>query len=550
MQLQRAVWALLVLSGLCVPAGDVRAWTDTVVEAASAHVEVQPDGTFKVALQVGVHIRGGWLSRFDIEGLGPTGALDPDKPCYLVGTDGRKYTPRVKLLPPGRARLGFPDRHSAPWRGHYRIGLFYTAGPSKALERAGDGRVIMRWQLPAWQRGLEDVDLWVTAPAGTDVHVEQLLPVARQRWDVGSVALHHLKRAQLPRTQAWPIELSVPRDRLFASALPEPQRAHRSVEPRTTDYRGHLLIAALLALSLLKQRLPIDVPGRRRFMLPMGSQRARTALTIAFGGLASIGLESAAVWTYPTMAAVVLAGIGRHDLPAERQASAAPGRLHPIPPGWLALARQRRLTHWFAASSWLDATRPPGACLLAGLWTAVTVLPLPIDLSLLPLLGPYTAMLATALFLTDTRVGAPLSGEARALRLHALQARLAGSPTAHDLRLVASEATLRGRGTDVRLQWLPTRSPVGLTRLDCILTSTRHPGQTRGGFAWVARVERGSPADRQLGRLLPRAHRATDDRNHLTISAQTRSPAADGHQLLTALAEAQRDNPPAARAAA
>jgi len=386
-----ASWAMglaLALGG----AAPARAWTRSELESADAHVHIWPSGQALVALSLELTVRGGWLSRFEVTGLDPGSRLDPDKPPWLLHEDGRKVTPRAQLQPDGTLVLEL-DRADAPRRGLHRLGVVYFTQLT-ATDRPSGKRTIS-WAMPAWRVDLEDVDLWINAPAGARLanRDETALDgsVARLLRTSGERTVLHLHRVQLPRTLAFGVELELP-------ANPAPPRRAR-VLPRMENGgtpAGAWLGALVVAIAWLKRasvRARCARSGRRPLPLLALPARARVALMFALGLGGAVCYPRSPAVGLTLLAGVVMLALDRR-IAGVRDAppAAVSGR-----------ARLEPMYDLFGTTSWLDATTPPGALLLASLY-ALGLLRVALGGGL----GAWLelVLLVTPLWLTATRLHA------------------------------------------------------------------------------------------------------------------------------------------------
>src|SRR5690606_26251814 len=108
----------------------------------------------------------------------------------------------------------FP-RRSAPRRGDYRATVAYRTSLAAATELDDDGRVVVRWVLPGWRYGLDDVSITVDAPPGAEpVRDEEdlAIDVSTTSSEAGTRVIFH--RVHLPRTREWAVALAVPAEHM------------------------------------------------------------------------------------------------------------------------------------------------------------------------------------------------------------------------------------------------------------------------------------------------------------------------------------------------
>jgi hypothetical protein len=385
---RRRPWAALalglamLLSWLASPT-PTRAWTRASVETANARLQLEPSGRARVELRLGVRVYGGWLSRFELSGLGDGVELDAQKPAWLLTDDGRELAAELTLDERGGAVVSFADKQHAPRRGLHELGLAYSTtlapGPS-----AQPGAQFLSWSLPAWQVDLREADIWLQAPAGTSVVASDSdAAIVSERIEHGSRATVHLHRAQLPRTVAFGVELKLPgtRAQRVSAALPE---------TASTRSAGPLWVSALLlGLCWLKRGAVLAACsrwGKRPLPLWPLSSRARAVAMLALGTAAALCYERRPELGLGLLALLITLGLDRGFIRSgEPRAQAEPGRAQQL----------------LGSASWLDATTPLGLSLLG---SAYAVAALRIALGGSPGLWLEALVLATPLWLTGTRL--------------------------------------------------------------------------------------------------------------------------------------------------
>lgn len=489
--------AVAVLLWLAVVPDSARAWTEARVTGVQAQVEVGRDGRFRVALVADLRVRHGWLSSFSIDGLGSPFALDPRKPPFLIGEDGRKYHPQVTELAGGGVELQWNSRRRAPTRGRYELGLYYETGPAEppvavpAGPHGGD-RLQLAFQLPGWQVGLDRTDLYITGPSGTELVGVRAPGVDVATRQADPLVLLHVSRARLPRTTPWLLRLSVPRP----WAAPElwPQRAPRlrSVSAET-DPRPLLLWSLIVTLlCLVKQRWPAPPDAPFAFVIPLPAM-LRTLLTVLFGALTCV--QPAHPMAYACLAMAVLLSLVR-PTPSQRPRCA---RFAPVSPLCLTVARQRLWASRFSGSAWLDLTRPAGFVLWVGLWLLAAATPAPVEARLLPTIA---VALCTVLFLVG---GAGRLAPGFDAALVALAPSLSVLRHAGLAPRLVQGLDARGRRRQARIALRPQAALGGLRRVDCLKHQVEWFEQGRRCWLLLVEVVAGSPADARARVLLPNA---------------------------------------------
>jgi hypothetical protein len=240
---------------------------------------------------------------------------------------------------------------------------------------------------------LDDVRVWMTAPAGTRAHnVDPAITVTAH--DRGARAYLSWRRVRVPQHTPWPIELQL--------AVHPPPRVSKAQAPPPAapiDRRWYVLAAIVaLAATIVRARgnaLSRTRGWRARALVPLRAAPLRTLLIAASCVLGG--------WLGAAQPALALALLGAAIALTldKRYARSA------IESGWRTLrahdlrrARRARASSWLGAWSWLDATTPCGLALLVSGWLLATTLPA-------DALGLEAAVLLTPLWLVGTRVGRP-----------------------------------------------------------------------------------------------------------------------------------------------
>lgn len=506
-------------------AGQASAWTRSVVTSASAELEVRSGDELRVTLRVGLQVQGGWLSSFEIAGLEPDLELDPSAAAWFVSrSDGRAYTPEVKAAAPGRVVVGFPSRREAPWRGDYELGLVYTSrSPLAHAARSGADRRVVAWQMPAWERGLEDVRITVTGPGSIRLQPDPELTHAVRVPRQGASGLLEVRRVQLPRGTPWTLrfELSGANTATSATAAAAPPRATDAWGPRPRTLS--VVLGTWLCLLALAKHRALRRAARRRHgeVVPLvpAPEALRQAGIVALCVLGALFCDrslDAALWSWG--AAVLLA------LPRGVRPLAAPVRhawdaaAAPVAPG---VGRLLRLQELFVGRAWLDLTTPPGALLASSL----------LGLSLACYAPPhgqasltFATLLSLPLFVTGTRLHLPGGAGAR-LRVLSQLACTLDLPAALRAELVADRQL-----ADVRLRIGPALH-ADIVELAITCHHGAWLGRTRTVPALRVRVAPESPLAEPLALALPGAHRTRTARGTEWVQP-TGTPAADLTHLL------------------
>jgi hypothetical protein len=366
----RATSLLLSLAAIALALSATRAhaWTDTEVVGMSARAEVMRSGKARISLEVVIDVRGGWVERFELNELGPEAELDAGKPPTWIASDGRKYTPLSTQLSGGRLVLDFGraeerGRNEMPRRGTYRSRVVYETW----LARGSAPREHLL-QLPAWPRALDDVELWIDAPVGSELFGSSTAELEhRELYERGALRSLHIVRPKLPR--ARPLEARV--------ILPASARAHadaapiaRPIEQAPRSATGQVAGVALIALALIAlKRRSLGTARSERSARERGAWLALfcTAACALFGWRYAQDPWTALVALAAAVTAALAAPVAqplRHGLLCFRAA-------HPLD---FARAKRLKWLRLLGPASWLDAATPCGALLLgllaSGAWLA------------------------------------------------------------------------------------------------------------------------------------------------------------------------------------
>lgn len=513
---------------LCVAAlahgNPARAWTKTRVQGAGAEIELHADGRADVLLRIELKVLGGYLSELAVDGLDPDLELDPQRPPRLTSEQGRLYLPQVKSRPEEPLLLFFPRRRAAPWRGEYLVELFYRTRlvPRKSRD-AGRNALRVSWTLPAWEVGLENVQIEVKAPPGTRpvaVPEERAHAIEVSFQDGRKTTSIKWRRIRLPQTESWTVAFDVPRRRL-AAALAPATAADRADVPSARgepDRTGFWLAGCIGLLALLKRRLVECACARSSArpvaLVPFASRAVRHVALVALAVAAGLLFAEHGSLSLGLMCALVCLALSRsfcvEPLPdtgawgAARQAER------------VAAARDR-LYAWFGASSWMDATTPLGGALLAGAY-------LLLGLMLWQRGGaesrPWVlgTLLATPLFITGTRLQLPPSAVEALPTLKKAAARLGMNKWLKTNGYVEPVVFRGGPGAvhEARVRLHAAVWPQGIRRVELVSAKRYLPQAHRAGVALLAVAVSGSEADSALAGALSRAGERADPSAGLT----------------------------------
>jgi hypothetical protein len=193
-----AALATLSSSGL---ASVARAWTTASVEDVRGRVVLDEDGHAEVTLDLGVRVRGGWLERFDLDGLGDGLTMCEPRPAELETEDGLTLLPRVQVRA-GSVSVRFEKRDAAR-RGLHRLRLFYHRSLVEPTDMGA-----LAFALPGFQQAIGAAEIVVDAPASiAPVRDPESTTLLRER-RVGERRELTFSRTHWPRATPWRFALS------------------------------------------------------------------------------------------------------------------------------------------------------------------------------------------------------------------------------------------------------------------------------------------------------------------------------------------------------
>lgn len=503
--------ALLAVLMMATPA---HAWTRTTVLGTGAHLDIGSDGLTRVVLKVRVHVGGGWISRFDIEGLDPELVLDTDKPVWLEAldpADEQKYLPEATLKKDGKVRVSFPNRRVAPWRGDYELGIVYTTRqPIEQAARTGDDSLRVRWAMPTWPASLENVRVEVNAPAGSDAAGEpQAHVVTRTATTVGDRVLLSWDRIQLPRTVAWAIEVDVPRAAIPTAALPEQAPTLRSVVYTERPDPAPLLLAlGLLGLCLVRRVLTLTRCRREGLLstplLPVGGRLVRAMLLVCTAAAGGIWIGTTPLLGIGFWLLTLLLSLDRSltRTPPQRVTT------RPATARDLGIARRRRWLQHLEGRAWLDGTTVLGGSALLGLWVLVLSMDAQLGSASLP---TYVLLIATPLWFNGIRTAGPPPVGAALRTLEGLRDRIDAAPAGGLSTTIPTAVMLsldeRGRAIGAHLELTPAAPAPGLQALQLVASEVRWIDSVRSELAWRVLADDDSQAAEQAAQALTVAPR-------------------------------------------
>lgn len=468
----RAVGALCggVLLMVCAPAS---AWTSAQVEDVRARVVLTPQGDAKVLLDLGIDVRGGWLERFDLEGLSPELRLDPDRPGWLTTAEGSVVAARVTTHE-GAVTVRF-DKRDAARRGLHRLFIAYRAPLSEASDAQQS-----TFALPGFQQAIDEAEIVVDAPNGVRaVRDPESTTEVRERGEGERVEIS-FRRTHWPRETPWLVELE--------GRAPSGRGAlGRRLPPRAFSSGCGISLFVLATGALARasfrrraRRLGLATEPWRRF-------RIHNNWLIAF-----VAIVGAALWPFSVELAMC-SWFGLSLVFAERALpSCAALRLSSVTSSDATWLRKARRAYWLQVlglAPWVDAFTFAGLLGMSALLLAPSILPH----GRLGSVDPWALGILCALpaWITSSRLRLPRSPAERVRRLLAAAVRLRVEGCA--LRLV-SYVDAKGDSVDTRMRVTPASRYAGLLRVDLCADSRRMVP----GLSMSVVVRKGSPADRWL----------------------------------------------------
>ena len=408
---QVSVLVLLGMFGALLIAPPAAAWTEAQIQRGNATIELQPDGSAHVSLELQLAIARGWLEQLELATLDEPLTLDVSRPPSFVGTEEpvEKYRPLVSVSDGGTVRLNFHGRGASPRRGRYITRLHYSTQLEARIRPTTPGSAKISWQFPAFQTSLDDVSLTVIAPT----RYARYIPITDESAPdvtVRSIQSHDhtillFRRSHIPRHTPWDISLLLPRAALSQMAIPPAAAttATASGSPAkklSTSVSLFPLVAVLLlaACGVLYRRTLQQRGGETRGLVPL-ALFPRAAVTVLLG-------SAAAVWCVeiPAVAlgCVATAAMLQVELPPALPQRVDDGRAlaqwRCIARRDLKRARRQQVFEALGLAGFVDITTPLGMALVtlaiagAGYWLKGSEIPPPVafscgSLSLVPLLS-------------------------------------------------------------------------------------------------------------------------------------------------------------------
>lgn len=501
-----------------------QAWTESTVTGVSADLTVHHAGELTVVLSTHLQVRAGWLSTLELVGLDSDLVLSETNPPLLHSASGETYVPEVEIPQGGTVQLTFPRKQRAPRRGNYTLVLTYnTRQPFRRASAEREAYTRLRWRLPAWENGLENVVVQVAAPRGTlplppeapDAQLDVALQAA------GASTLLRFHRAKLPRMTPLDLTWDVPNASLAesvradAEALPPPLPALNSPpKPPRVPFMGVALWWILCLLALGKLALSHHRARTHglalHFLLPVPRLWGRNALA---------NTQPKASQLLPRMGLVLgCTGLGLTVLQYHDSGSIACGALlmalvlerrcgtRAIPDQLAArtataeeearLARRQWLEH-LDLNSLLDVTTLPGLLLFSSLVV--------LGLRALPL-QPTPAPMLTFLLLG----GLPFCSGTRRMQRPTVASQLRTLTRLrqelgphHPSQLLLYSKALGKPVLDVRLSLQLATPATGLCQASLVVGEHRWLDRRIATPCWMLIVEQNSAAAAQAGRALP-----------------------------------------------
>ncbi len=361
------------------------AWTDAAVRSASARVTLSDDASsVHVDLTAQLRIDGGWLEAFELDGLDEGLVLDPDvpptfelweRPRWAPASEDESASEPPRIIPEpvfvaslaprvsvhgSRVAMSF-RRRGAPRAGLYRARVVYDAPAADYVVRSSE-HAELRWTLPAWRNGLDDVQVVLVLPPGSTAvplseDEDASIDVSESESAEGEIL--SFTRVHLPRTQSWTIRAELPAS-FRLPAREDGASPVRDVE-RAVDAERSPLAAAVFVLLLailvvtkasLRARDAVELEATTGALVPM-PQLVRTVVVLALllGSWASLLAAPELFALGPVLIGLVgLHGAGRIRPEARRLGSfrSAWGR---------ATERAAQADRSQRARSWLEPTR-------------------------------------------------------------------------------------------------------------------------------------------------------------------------------------------------
>jgi len=494
LRLCAAVFAFVLLGA---PTG-AHAWTSAQVRDVRVEIAVASQGAAEVTLDIGVEVLGGYLSRFDLEGLDEELALVDGQAAWLT-TDQGVLVPAEAVAEGGAITLRF-DKRKAARKGLHRIFVRYATALVPHPKAEHPDRVELAWALPGWEQGLSRAEIVVRGPKGLAVvpDAEQAVQVS-QRVEQGKSVIE-LVRVLVPRATPWTITLEA-KASTFAAGRSHPRVAPS--EPPSFARGVGLSLLVLAAAFLSRRSFRVEAARRDAVASPwMASSVVRRALVAMLLAVAM----AAAPYSLPVLCAALLSLVACFVDRVHVWCGPSPlGRFAPLDAKAQRTLRRRLWRERLGMAPWADAATLSGLLGLVA-WLAAAFY----------LAEPQTAfawLCALPLWAASSRLRLPRSTtEQVALLLSAAERALALSC---GMRLVAFVVGEHGR-TQPRLRIVPATRFSGLLRIDVAVDTRR----TENALVLIAVAQAHSLSDRALGALFGHESRELSPRGHRVAYVQ------------------------------
>lgn len=511
------LFVVCMIALLFAAPGEARAWANAQISTASAEVDVAPDGSVHVAMNLSVRVIGGWLTELEVAGLDRGLTMDESQPVSFSRANGGPVPFSVTSDSSGRVAFVFP-RSAAPRAGDYVARFAYTASIAESgIAAADDDRVRYAWTFPAWATGLDAVVLTLRTPGGAVVdrsEEDSLTGVTvESAEDGGGQQRFVLRRLFLPRSIPWTVAFTLPREAvptdLRPVAAPRPPSAVVATSRDGRPQPSTRIVCAVFALVAVLKHVTFVRRARARGAVPRPLVPIRSSLVVVPLLLGACAV-AAMFWAQApevALAALVLVVLLSVQRPARRTRAARLGSFRATTPADVRSARWTTFVDSVAPASLFDASRAVGllvACVVVG---ALAWLHLrePADSIDAVFSVPHALALLFLLFCVGGSSMVPMSVEERLEKL-ACVARTLRLPTDAGRLFafhLAMHRDVHESGQDARLRLYSEHRAPGLVRLDVALVERA----TLGGFVaspvLLIVVRQGSEAERILARALP-----------------------------------------------
>lgn len=474
------------------------AWTSAQVRDVRVEIAIASQGAAEVTLDIGVEVLGGYLSRFDLEGLDEELALVEGQAAWLT-TDQGVVVPAEAVAEAGAITLRFEKRRAAR-KGLHRIVVRYATALVPHPKAEQPDRVELGWVLPGWEQGLSRAEIVVRGPKGLAVvpDAEQAVQIS-QRVEQGKSVIE-LVRVLVPRATPWSITLDAKAGVLAAE--PRQPRVAPSASPSLTGGIGVSLL--VLVLAFLSRRSFRTEAARRNAVA-----RPWIASSTTRRGLVSTLLVvsmAAAPYSLPVLCAALLSLVLCFVDRVQVLCGPSPlGRFAPLDAKAQRSLRRGLWRERLGMAPWADAATLSGSLGLLAWLTAAFYVTQPQT--------TFASLCALPLWAASSRLRLPRSTtEQIALLLSAAERALALSC---GMRLVAFVVGEQGC-TQPRLRIVPATRFSGLLRIDVAVDTRR----TENGLVLIAVAQAHSLSDRALGALFGHEGRELSPRGHRVAYVQ------------------------------